>query len=217
MKTYKNLYTSLTSYENLEKAFDNAKKGKSPLSYVIEFEKNLEENLLLLRYELEGFTYKPKPLRRFIVRDPKTRTIHSSVFKDRIIHHALCNIIEPIFEKRFIYDSYANRKGKGALKAIQRFDYFKRKVLSNGKKKINAYDNNGILGYALKADIKKYFESVDHEILLNVIREKIKDNKVFWLIKRILGNYAGGGANWKRNAAWQPYLTIFRKRLSCRA
>src|SRR3989338_10146551 len=165
MKTYKNLYTSLTSYENLEKAFDNAKKGKSPLSYVIEFEKNLEENLLLLRYELEGFTYKPKPLRRFIVRDPKTRTIHSSVFKDRIIHHALCNIIEPIFEKRFIYDSYANRLGKGTLKAIERFDYFK-KIVSR---------NNTIRCYVLKADIRKYFENIEHDILLLMIKRQIAD------------------------------------------
>ncbi len=193
MKTYRNLYWQLISYENLEKAFRKAKKGKSSLSYVIEFEKTIEENLLLLKCELENLSYKPKLLKRFVVRDPKTRTIHSSAFRDRVIHHALCNIIEQIFERNFIYDSYANRKGKGALKAIQRFECFKRKVSFNGKQKINAFDNNDVLGYALKADIKHYFDEIDHEILLNIIRRKIKDEKVLWLIKGILNNYASGG------------------------
>ncbi len=189
MKTYRNLYAQLTSCENLEKAFNNAKKGKSSSSYVIEFEKNLSENLLLLKQELESFTYKPKPLRRFIVRDQKIRTIHSSAFRDRIVHHALCNVIEPIFEKIFIFDSYANRKGKGALKAIQRFDFFKRKVSCNGKKKINAFDNNDVLGYVLKADIKHYFEEVNHEVLLKFLERKISDEKVMWLIRKIIDNY----------------------------
>ena len=208
MKTYNNLYDKIHSFENLIEAYNKAKLGKRPKKYVREFEANLEQEIFQLKYELENQTYHPSPLHRFVIHDPKTRVIHAPAFRDRVVHHAICNIIEPIFDKTFIFDSYANRIRKGTLKAIQRFDYFKRKVLSNGKKKINAYDNNGILGYALKADIKKYFESVDHEILLNVIREKIKDNKVFWLIKRILGNYAGGGANWKRNAAWQPYKPI---------
>ena len=77
MKTYNNLYQQLVSYENLEEAFRKAKKGKSLLSYIIEFEKNLEQNLTLLKQELENFTYSPKPLKRFVIKDPKTRTIHS--------------------------------------------------------------------------------------------------------------------------------------------
>lgn len=201
MKTYKNLFEQLTAYENLEEAFRNARKGKSSLGYVVEFEKGLKENLISLKQELENSTYNPKPLKRFVIKDPKTRVIHSSAFRDRIVHHALCNIIEPIFEKSFIYDSYANRKRKGTLKAIQRFDYFKRKVSFNGKRKINAYDNNDVLGYALKADIRHYFEEVDHEILLKIIERKIKDSKVLWLIRKILNNYqVGGGENRPRYA-----------------
>jgi|SRR3989338_5688888 len=179
----RDLWQELCNYNNLKFAYRKARKHKTTKTYVINFEENLQNNLLLLRSELLLHSYTLKPLVNFIVRDPKTRKISKSDFRDRIVHHALCNIIEPIFDRGFIYDSYANRKGKGTLKALQRFDYFKRKVSKN----------NTIKCFVLKADIKKYFESVDHGILLNVIREKIKDNKVFWLIKRILGNYAGGG------------------------
>ena len=74
--------------------------------------------------ELKNLTYNPKPLETFILRDPKTRIINKSDFKDRIVHHALCNTIGPIFDKSFIYDSYANRNGKGGVVAIKRFDEF---------------------------------------------------------------------------------------------
>ena len=133
MKTYKNLYSSLCSYENLELAFRKARKRKSLKPYVIEFEANLEGNLNQLKAELETFTYAPRPLTTFIVKDPKTRKISSSHFRDRVIHHALCNIISPIFEKQFIHDSFANQKGKGVHKAILRFEKFLRQVSRNGR------------------------------------------------------------------------------------
>lgn len=83
--------------------------------------------------DLKRMTYTPLPLKRFIVCDPKSRTIHASSFRDRIVHHAVINILEPIFEKRFIADSYASRKNKGTLSAILRVDFFKMKVSQNGK------------------------------------------------------------------------------------
>ena len=128
MKIYKNLYPELCSYNNLYLAYKKARKHKTTKYYVIKFEENLKNNILQLRSELLLIVYQPKSLVNFIIRDPKTRKISKSDFRDRVVHHALCNIIELIFEKIFIYDSYANRKGKGTLKAIQRFDYFKRKV-----------------------------------------------------------------------------------------
>ena len=152
MHTYSNLWQDLCSYENLLLVFKKARKHKTLKPYVIKFTKNLKENLLELQVELFLHSYRPKPLQTFILRDPKTRKISKSDFRDRIVHHAICNIIEPIFDKSFIYDSYANRKGKGALKALERFDYFKRKVTKNNKK----------VAYVLKADIKHYFETVDH-------------------------------------------------------
>jgi len=133
MHTYRNLFQRLCSYENLLLAFRKAKKRKSMKPYVIEFEKSLENNLFQLQWELLTHTYKPRPLTVFTVRDPKTRKISSSDFRDRVIHHAICNIIEPIFEKRFIHDTYANRKGKGTLAALKRFDLFLHKVTGNGR------------------------------------------------------------------------------------
>ena len=133
MITYNNLYKILCSLENLRLAFEKASKGKTNKSYVMEFELNLDKELIKLNQELESFTYKPKPLRKFIVRDPKTRKIHISAFRDRVVHHALINIIGPIFEKIFIYDSFASRMEKGTLSTVKRFEEFMKKVSSNGQ------------------------------------------------------------------------------------
>jgi len=191
MKTHKNLYGKLCAMHNLLIAYEKARKGKSKKESVIEFDKDLSNELNTLHTELVSCTYKPRSLRRFVVRDPKTRTIHSSAFRDRVVHHALINIIGPIFEKTFIYDSYANQIGKGTHPAIKRFDIFKRKVSLNGRlvKSSRAgggggggggevTKNNFIQGYCLKADIKKYFDTVDHEVLLNLIKKKIADQKI---------------------------------------
>ncbi|MEK6905053.1 MAG: hypothetical protein AABX24_01500, partial [Nanoarchaeota archaeon] len=97
------LYAQLCSYWNLYLAFRNARKGKTLKPYIIEFEQNFKENLLQLRLELLFHSYKPKPLQTFILRDPKTRKISKSHFRDRVVYHALCNIIFPIFEKDFIH------------------------------------------------------------------------------------------------------------------
>ncbi len=173
-----NLYPEIYSMKNLVLAYKKARKGKTKKNYVIEFEKNLGRNLKILHYELKYQIYKPKPLKTFILRDPKTRKISKSDFRDRIVHHALIRIIEPIFDKTFIYDSCANRKGKGNLFALGRFNYFKRKVTNNLSSK----------GFCLKSDIKHYFQKIDHSILIKLIERKIKDQKVIWLIKIILNN-----------------------------
>ncbi len=189
MKTYKNLYSRLCSYENLFLAYKKAKKDKTTKTYVIEFGKNLEANLKKLEFELVNKIYEPKKLKLFIVRDPKTRRICKSKFRDRIVHHAIVNILEPIYEKIFIYDSYASRKNKGQHKALERFDEFKRKASLNGKKINGIKDKNYVCGYCLKADIKKYFDNVSHEILINILKKKVKDDNVIWLIKQILSNH----------------------------
>src|SRR3989344_7650016 len=115
MKTYKSLWDKLCSYDNLFLAYKKARQHKTKKPYVLEFEKNLKDNLLQLRIELLFHIYKPKPLQTFILRDPKTRKISKSAFRDRIVHHALYNIISQIFEKDFIYDSFANRLRKGTF------------------------------------------------------------------------------------------------------
>jgi retron-type reverse transcriptase len=128
METYRNLYPELCSYDNLVLAWKRARKGKTKKDYVIKFESDLENNLQQLKHELETLVYLPAPLTTFIVRDPKTRRISASHFRDRVVHHALCNIIAPIFEKDFIHDSFANQKGKGTHMAIKRIEKFMRVV-----------------------------------------------------------------------------------------
>ena len=193
IKTYKNLYPKIYSYNNLILAYKKAKQRKSSKQYVIDFQKNEYNNLLDIKNALETQTYKPSKLTKIIIRDPKTRTINKSRFKDRIVHHAIVNILEPIYEKVFINDNYANRLNKGTLKAIQRFDEFKRKTSYNGKLVKYNKNNNMIKGYILKADIRRFFETIDQEVLLKILNKRIKDNKFISLIKQILSNYVGGG------------------------
>jgi retron-type reverse transcriptase len=133
LKTYRNLFAKVCDYDNLYDAFLNASAGKTKKQYVIDFEKSLDNNLYALQWELFTRTYKPHPLTTFTIRDPKTRKISASHFRDRVIHHAICNVIAPIFESRFIFDTFANRKGKGTLAALERFDHFMHKVTGNGK------------------------------------------------------------------------------------
>jgi len=189
MKTYKFLYNKIFSINNLIAAYQNARKNKTRKDYVVEFERNFDKNIRQLRNELKDETYYPQPLKTFILRDPKTRKISKSDFRDRVIHHALINIIGPIFDKTFIYDSCANRKGKGNLFALKRFDEFKKKISNNGRIVKNEFnDNNFVRGYCLKADIKHYFQEVNHNILINIIKRKIRDEKVIGLIHKILNN-----------------------------
>ena len=175
-KKHENLYFKICSFENLVNAGISSKKGKTKRRYIKRFQKHLKENLTKLQRELLNQTYEPHELKSFTLRDPKTRKISKSAYRDRVVHHALCNIIVPYFDKEFIYDSHANRIGKGTLKAIERFDKFKRIVSKNNTREC----------YVLKADIKHYFEEIDHQILIDIIKRKIKDEKVIWLIEKIL-------------------------------
>ena len=173
-----NLYKRIISVENLFFALLKARKGKTNKPYVQNFEKDWEMNLLTLHQELKDGTYFPRPLKTFILRDPKTRKISKSHFRDRIVQHALINIIGQILEKSFIYDSCANQIGKGTSFALKRFDTFRRKVTKNNKR----------MAFCLKADIRHYFEEVDHEILMNIIKRKINDEETLELINKINTN-----------------------------
>jgi len=189
MKSYNNLYQQICSPENLQLAYKKARKGKTLKQYVIGFEENIKDNLSLLRTELLLHSYRPSPLKNFILRDPKTRKISISDFRDRIVHHAICNLIEPLFDKSFIYDSYANRKGKGNLAAIKRLEQFQRKV-SHNKTNTVKFGGKTFRGFFFKGDIKKYFDSINHEILLKIVRRRIKDQELIFLLKIILQNHS---------------------------
>ncbi|HLD06677.1 MAG TPA: reverse transcriptase/maturase family protein [Candidatus Nanoarchaeia archaeon] len=189
MKTYKNLFSQLCSLDNLQSAYEKAKKRKASSPRVQKFAEHWQLHLVLLRKELLSGTYKPQPLRRFVLRDPKTRVICVSDFRDRVVHHALVNILQPIFQPRFIHDSFASQKGKGALLAIRRLERFMRKVSRNGRIVTGEKNANAVEGFVLKADIYHYFETVDRGVLLSLISERVKDEGILWLVKAILDNY----------------------------
>lgn len=192
MKTYIKLYEQLISIDNLTSAYWKARKRKSSSPVVREFDKHWQLHIVTLFKELKNFSYTPRPLKTFVLRDPKTRKICVSDFRDRVVHHALVNVLQPIFEPRFIHDSYASRQGKGSLLAIKRFDVFMRKVTRNGKHAFGAKSENAVCAFALKADIKHYFDTVDQEILLNIISKYVRDSRVLWLVTKILCHYDSG-------------------------
>lgn len=171
MKRKGSFYERIYSFENLYSAYLKVKKGRRYKKEVLEFSHNLEENLFKIQKELKNETYKHGNYRKFIVRDSKKREIKAPIVKDRVIHHALCNLIDPIFNNTFYDYSYACRKGKGNHKAV--------KALKRKLKNKEAF-------YCLKADVSKYFDSVDLHILLKIIEKKIKDKRVLSLIKEIL-------------------------------
>ncbi len=189
MITYNNLYEKVCSLKNLHLAFIKARKGKSKKKYVIDFQEDLMNNLNKLREELINKTYTPNKLKRFIIKDPKTRTIHASIFRDRIVHHAIINILEPIYQPIFIYDSFASQKDKGSHLAVNRFESFVKKVSNNGRLIKNSLNNNQIRGYVLKADFRHYFDTVNHEVLIKILEKKIDDKDLIWLIRVILENF----------------------------
>lgn len=118
------MFEEIYKFENLHMAYLKARKCKRYRPEILKFSYNLEDNLLKLQDELVNENYQHGEYREFVVCDSKKRVIKAAPFRDRVVHHALCNIVEPIFEKGFIYDSYACRKEKGTHKAIKRLEKF---------------------------------------------------------------------------------------------
>ena len=177
MKRYGCLFEDMSSFENLLLAFKQAIQGVGKKYYSLKYWANLESNLFKLQKELKTENYQPNDYRYFKIYKPKERTIAVADFEDRVVHNAIVNILEPIYEKSFIYNSYATRKNKGTHKAIQ---------------KAQSYLKNNF--WYFKTDIKKYFDSIDHNILNSILKRKIKDKKLLILIEKIITN---GGDNGK--------------------
>lgn len=118
------MFKQICDFKNLHSAYLKARKGKRYRNQILEFGHRLEENLLRLKSDLENETYQHGQYRQFVVCDSKKRQIKAAPFRDRVVHHAVCNIIEPIFEKGFIYDSYACLREKGTHKAVKRLQSF---------------------------------------------------------------------------------------------
>jgi len=174
MKTYRNLHPQICSFQNLLAAFRKARRHKADKPYVAAFEFHLETNLLQLERELQDGSYRPGSYHSFYIHEPKRRLVSAAHFRDKVVHHALINVIEPIWEARFIHDSYACRKGKGFHRAVDRAHYFLRRHR-----------------YVLKSDIVKFFPSVDHQILLDILGRRIADPATMRLIGLILQSGEG--------------------------
>ncbi len=168
-------FEKIITFENLLLASKKAIRGKKDKKAVATFYFNLENELISLQSELTNESYRPQDYTLFEVREPKVRKICSSDFRDRVVHHAICNVIEPIFERRAIYDSYACRRGRGSHLAVARCQEYARKDK-----------------YYLKCDIKKFFDSVNHEILKKILRKIFKDPKLISLLDIIIDHEVPG-------------------------
>lgn len=146
-----------------------ARKSKRYEDEVLKFTYNLEANLFSLKEELKTLSYKPSGYKSFFVMNHKRRLVSKSSFRDRIVHHAFINVLEPYFDRKFIYDSYGCRKNKGQHRAVRRF----REYSQRNK-------------FVLKLDIQKYYASIDHQILLRILERYVKDEDAMFIIRRIL-------------------------------
>lgn len=168
------IYDKLCSWSNLLLAYRRASKGKRGQAGVAAFEYRLEDNLLTLQAELTAQIYRPGPYTSFFIHEPKRRLISAAPFRDRVVHHALCNLIEPVFERSFSSDSYANRVGKGTHRALARCQQLAR-----------------CYRYSLQCDVEQFFPAIDHAILRHSLGVKITDERVMWLVDQILAGGVG--------------------------
>jgi len=178
-KTHGDLWEDITNWDNLYLAYLEARRDKRFSCEALRFAEHLEENLFNIQNHLLWGSWNPGPWREFWVTDPKMRLIQAPSFSDRVVHHALVDRIEPLFERKMIFDSYACRKGKGTHGAVQRLQAMLRKT----RRKWGEV-------YVLKADISKYFPSINHARLQEILARTIRDPNVLWLCKRII---KGGG------------------------
>lgn len=190
MKIYKNIFEEIISLENLFLAWDKFKSDKQKKRDVQQFEWRLEENIFKLHRDLKYKRYKHGKYTSFYIQDPKQRHIHKATVRDRLLHHAMFAVLNPIFEPTFISHSLSCRIGKGTHKGIDILDKTIRQISSNNFKPC----------FVLKCDIKKFFETIDHRILSNIIAKRIKDNDAMRLLEEIIESFSS------------KYSTIFEQK-----
>lgn len=175
-------YEQIHDFENLYKAYRKARCGKRWKGAAAKFEVNLLEALNLLSYQLKTKTYRLSPYNTFEVYEPKRRVVMSNSYKDKVVQHSLCdNVLEPIITRSFITDNYASQVGKGTHFGLDRLQEFLRRY----------YRRHGSDGWILKGDISKYFYSIRHDTLKTLIRKKITDPDVLWLVDMIIDSTEG--------------------------
>jgi RNA-directed DNA polymerase len=180
MRRVGHLFERIADFHALREAARRAAAGRRHKPDVAAFLFDEERELLLLQRELRGRTYRPGRFATFVVRDPKRRTISAPPVRDRVVHHALCAAVEPVFERVAIHDSYACRRGKGAHAAVARAQGFARRH-----------------GWFLKMDVERFYDSVDHAVLRSRVRRLIKDPDVLWLLDTIIAHGPPGAPDGK--------------------
>ncbi len=184
MKTFKNVFDKIADLEHLFWSWKEFRQGKGSRTDVLEFEMELEPHIFRLHRELQSMTYRHDPYTGFFITDPKRRHVHKATVRDRILHHATFSILNPIYEPTFIASSFSCRIGKGSHKGV---DMVSRMLLKVSR-------NNTLPCYALKCDVRKFFDSIDHEILFIILSKRIRDKKALWLIRELIDSYEAKGA-----------------------
>jgi len=177
-KPVSGLWDTITSFENLVAAYHECRRGKRYTDSALKFSFSVEQKLFDLQGALLNKAWSPGAPHEFMVRDPKPRLIQAPPFADRVVHHALVRVIEPLFERRFIKDSYACRKTKGVHASVDRLQAF-----------LRARQPREDQTWALQCDISKYFASINHDRLMATIARMVGDRSALWLCRQIIGGY----------------------------
>jgi retron-type reverse transcriptase len=172
-------YQDIISLDNLLVAWKEFRNGKRSRKDVQIFECDLMRNILRLHENLETKSYKHSEYVEFKISDPKPRIIHKATVRDRLLHHALHRVLYPFFEGKFIADSYSCRVNKGSHAALNRFRKFSFKVSKNNTK----------TAWVLKCDIRKFFASIDHNILISVLKGSILDTNLIWVLSEVINSF----------------------------
>ncbi|MBP6925476.1 MAG: group II intron reverse transcriptase domain-containing protein [Candidatus Pacebacteria bacterium] len=178
-------YHSIISVENLLEAWKEFIRDKKKRKDTQNFERNLMSNIFSLHHDLKNKTYIHGGYEAFKVNDPKPRDIHKASVRDRLLHHAIYRVLYPYFDTKFIHDSYSCRVGKGTHKAIDRFREFFHKVSKNNTRQC----------WVLKCDIRKFFASIDHDILKEILAKHISDEDILWLLDEVISSFQSTGGH----------------------
>jgi len=187
MKTYNNLFDRVISPETLFTSWEIFKSDKRNKLDVIRFEMNLEENIFRLHRDLKNGRYRHGPYEGFYISDPKQRHIHKALVRDRVLHHAVFSVLNPIFEPTFISTSFSCRIGYGTHKGVEALQAMMRKVSKN----------NTCQCYVLKCDVRKFFDSMGHRGLLAILGRRVKDGKMMGLLESIIESYTSAQGDWR--------------------
>lgn len=182
MKNYRDLFARIIDPENLFRAFFAFRNGKSRKRDVAEFEVDLERNIFELHHELKTRSYRHGSYESFFITDPKQRHIHKATVRDRVVHHAIHAVVNPCLEETFISDSFSCRVGYGTHKGVNRLRTLLWRASANNRRSV----------VAMKCDVRKFFLSIDHGVLLGLLSQRIKDNDTMWLLREVIESFGPG-------------------------